>query len=146
MSAWYPPTIHFSGSITLLRYWIPLLPPCSLNSSVSLKSLTLPSFQIRNVLFLSGTSLVLPTIAPSSTLQTRVSPSQPVRSLPLNNSFASLAVAAQAKRTDSTKAQPNTRYMARTSKLNGPETLQLPANIRTSTHKSKRTDAEMQVS
>src|SRR3954469_7147262 len=144
MSAWYPPTIHFSGSITLLRYWIPLLPPCSLNSSVSLKSLTLPSFQIRNVLFLSGTSLVLPTIAPSSTLQTRVSPSQPVRSFPLNSSLPSLAVAADAKRSETTNVQPKTRSMINLKSLS-PEFLPPARRICASFHKRKRTHDDVQV-
>src|SRR5205085_10019657 len=90
---------------------MPLLPPSSLNSSVNLKSLTLPSFQIKNVLFFSGTSLVCPTIAPFSTLHTRASPSQPVRSLPLNSSFASLAVAELATSMDATNAQMKLRYM-----------------------------------
>src|SRR5215212_1767625 len=90
---------------------MPLLPPSSLNSSVSLKSLTLPSFQTRNVLFLSGTSFVCPTIAPFSTLQTRASPSQPVRSWPLNSSFASFAAAELTTNIIATSTQMKLRYI-----------------------------------
>src|SRR6478609_2852214 len=90
---------------------MPLFPPSSLNSSVNLKSATLPPVQIRNVLFSSGTSLVCPTIAPFSTLQTRASPSQPVRSLPLNSSLASFAAIELATIRDATNAQMMLRYI-----------------------------------
>src|SRR6185436_3527121 len=96
---------------------MPLLPPSSLYSTVRLKSATLPSFQIRNVFSLSGTSFVLPTIAPSSTLHTRVSPSQPERSLPLNNSFGSFATDGATRINDATQAQKSLPYIGIPSKL-----------------------------
>src|SRR5690349_16095972 len=63
----------------------------SLNEHRNSKSLTSPLVQIRNVLPLAGFSgVVWPVIAPSLTDQSRGSPDQPVRSVPLK-SFVTLA-------------------------------------------------------
>src|SRR5436305_15330962 len=66
------------------RYCNPELPPCMRNLNLIMKSSTVPSRQIKNVFVLIVFSgVVCPTIAPSCTDQSRGSPSQPFRSLPL---------------------------------------------------------------
>src|SRR4051812_285999 len=56
------------------------------------KSFKVPFFQIRKVLPLAAFSLVVsPRRTPSLTLQSRASPSQPVKSLPLKRTLMSLA-------------------------------------------------------
>lgn len=69
------------------RYWMPeLLLALERNESRNSKSFSTPSFQIMNVLPLAGFSAVVsPRNTPSFTLHSLGSPSQPARSLPLNN-------------------------------------------------------------
>src|SRR5688572_18620187 len=56
------------------------------NESRNSKSLTVPPFQMTNVFPIAGfSSVVSPRSTPSFTLHSRVSPSQPVKSRPLNS-------------------------------------------------------------
>src|SRR4051794_27088301 len=90
ISPWYPWTTHaFAGlpSVKCLeRYWTPeLLAALQRNFSRSSKSPAVPPFQMRKVLPFAGfCAVVSPRMTPSFTDQSRGSPSQPARSLPLN--------------------------------------------------------------
>src|SRR3954453_5849539 len=116
MSAWYPPTMYFSGSRILLRYWTPELPPCILYFSRSTKSAGLPPCQTRNVFDLIRVSgVVLPVIAPSWTDQWIESPSQPERSLPLNRLTKPSSSAADAEDVGAIdQSAPHARLASRT--------------------------------
>src|SRR5262249_35454225 len=87
--------LSFAGACSLLRICTPLLPfpPLSRTWNDSSKS-RYSRLLHRNVLNFSPSGSVLPTRAPSLTLQYCVSPSQPVRSLPLKKSAAPSAVRA----------------------------------------------------
>src|SRR5689334_2603909 len=81
-------SLFFASSMCFERYWMPLLfDALHRNDSRRSKSPKGRSLRMRNVFPLAflSVSLVSPRIAPSLTDHSRGSPSQPVRSLPLNS-------------------------------------------------------------
>ena len=93
ISCWYPLTTHllrtFPAVMWRLRYWMPeLLAALQRKESRKSKSFNSPAFQMMNVFPFAFTSgVVSPRIAPSLTDHKRVSPSHPVKSLPLKMDF-----------------------------------------------------------
>jgi hypothetical protein len=96
------------------RYWIPeLFVALQRNDSRNSKFLTVPPFQMMKVFPFAGFSAVVsPWITPSLTLHNRGSPSQPVKSFPLNSCCIPDASAGAATGASAASANEGTNKIA----------------------------------